>query len=413
MSPGYCLSSRTYRSTARLFVGSILLLLGALYPRFIDCFTHHSSPHAFRRNGSDRFGLYNNHLEINSNSSPLSLHPIASRFPQVGVYRYERRFARSPRRNDDDDETYDSNDFSDTSISGPSSPRLGLSRLPRLRVSATYSLIAVNVFMFLLTSIYPRMYRSLMKINGRIFHYGESYRLASSIFLHADVYHLLMNSVSLRNIGPHAERVFGSGRFVAIYLGAGILANLMTYLIGVSPYSLGASGATFGLLGALAMFYYANRKVLGRNSETGKCLLIDSWFPFSYADAPFVPVWIVLSSIKSNLILNMVMGMSQRNIDHWCHMGGFLGGALLTGILVPRIEPRIRRTSNYANTYNSRYAGLRRGLNPVKRVNGGNGKERSRNGTEYGYGLYLRRLLRLFGIRQQRQTPAETNLWEY
>ena len=60
-----------------------------------------------------------------------------------------------------------------------------------------------------------------------------------------------------------AEKVFGSAKFLMIYLFSGLLANTGTYLAGTAPYSLGASGSTFGLIGALAAYYYTNRNILG------------------------------------------------------------------------------------------------------------------------------------------------------
>ena len=64
--------------------------------------------------------------------------------------------------------------------------------------------------------------------------------------------------------------MFGPERFLSIYLGAGILANTATFIAGSAPYSLGASGSTFGLLGALGTYYYVNRGVLGGRSRSGK-----------------------------------------------------------------------------------------------------------------------------------------------
>ena len=60
-----------------------------------------------------------------------------------------------------------------------------------------------------------------------------------------------------------AERIFGPERFVAIYMASGVLANVATVVMKSSPLSLGASGCTFGLVGAFAAYFYRNRGVLG------------------------------------------------------------------------------------------------------------------------------------------------------
>ena len=63
--------------------------------------------------------------------------------------------------------------------------------------------------------------------------------------------------------------MFGTRRFLMLYFGAGVFSNACTFLGGRSPYSLGASGCIFGLLGASAAFFYKNRKALGSISTAG------------------------------------------------------------------------------------------------------------------------------------------------
>ena len=66
-----------------------------------------------------------------------------------------------------------------------------------------------------------------------------------------------------------AERMFGTRRFLMLYFGSGVFSNACTFAGGRSPYSLGASGCIFGLVGAFAAFYYKNRKTLGSVSTAG------------------------------------------------------------------------------------------------------------------------------------------------
>jgi len=139
-----------------------------------------------------------------------------------------------------------------------------------------------------------------MKIDHRIAR-GEWYRMFTSLFMHGSAPHLLMNSWSLFNIGPNVEGLFGARTYALIYLGSGLLANGATFLAGTAPYSLGASGCTFGLLGALAAFYYFNKPVLGQRAEQA------------------------LQGIKRNIFINMLYGFGLPNIDHWAHAFGFSG----------------------------------------------------------------------------------------
>ena len=67
-----------------------------------------------------------------------------------------------------------------------------------------------------------------------------------------------------------AERIFGTRKYLAIYAGAGVLANAFTFLGGSAPYSLGASGSIFGVMGAIGAFYWLNRKALGGRADMGK-----------------------------------------------------------------------------------------------------------------------------------------------
>ena len=143
---------------------------------------------------------------------------------------------------------------------------------------------------------------------------GELYRLFTSLFLHGNIQHLFFNSYSLASIGPQAEQMFGSARFITAYIFSGVVANIITFLGGGSPASLGASGCIFGTIGAFAMFYFRNKDLLGQRAEIG------------------------LQSIKRTLFINfMYTGMSP-GIDHAAHAYGFLGGALFSYLFGPRLS---------------------------------------------------------------------------
>jgi len=72
--------------------------------------------------------------------------------------------------------------------------------------------------------------------------------------------------------------MFGWYKFLAIYLGAGVIGNIISLLLGTAPQTLGSSGATYGLMGALGAFYFVNRNRLGGASAQGtvivECVLV-------------------------------------------------------------------------------------------------------------------------------------------
>jgi membrane associated rhomboid family serine protease len=132
---------------------------------------------------------------------------------------------------------------------------------------------------------------------------GEIWRLLTPAFLHIGFLHLLINTISLLTLGSSAETLFGHVRFAAIYMVSAISGSVLSFLL--SPaISAGASGAIFGLGGALAVYYYRRRNdgTVERNK---------------------------LANILFTLGLNLVYGLFAPGIDFWGHVGGLLGGGLL------------------------------------------------------------------------------------
>ncbi len=132
---------------------------------------------------------------------------------------------------------------------------------------------------------------------------GEWWQLLTSGFLHGGVLHIAMNMLSLYLIGIGLERVLGSGRFAAVYLLSLLGGSVAVYLL-TEPDSLtvGASGAIFGLLGALLVLY--------------KKLRLD------------------LRQLLVILALNAFITVSVPNISWQAHLGGFLVGAVVGAAMV-------------------------------------------------------------------------------
>jgi rhomboid protease GluP len=124
--------------------------------------------------------------------------------------------------------------------------------------------------------------------------------------------HLFVNMYSLHVLGPSVERVFAPGRMFVVYLLSGT-AGVVTSLAFSQQPSVGASGAIFGLLGALGMFLFLHRHLLGRMAEMR------------------------LRQIVMVAVLNLGLGL-MPGIDNWGHVGGLLAGMALAWLIGPRLE---------------------------------------------------------------------------
>ena len=144
-------------------------------------------------------------------------------------------------------------DFSDTPLA--SSSRL-----------LTDALVSLNILVFVLQVAFANeLHLTELGVNVHAFvDQGELWRLVSAMFLHGSFMHLLLNNVSLHSLGSITEWTCGKSRFLLIYLLSGIGGNLASYAVtsGTSEdqiASLGASGAIFGLAGAMIVYFTRNQ----------------------------------------------------------------------------------------------------------------------------------------------------------
>ena len=179
----------------------------------------------------------------------------------------------------------------------------------------SYIIMGICLILYLLTSIAsnnfleqdPNVlynYGALVSFDMISKNYLELFRLISSIFLHGGIIHLLCNMYSLYIIGPQLESFFGKTKFIIIYIFSGIVGNLLSMtLLQSNVVSVGASGALFGLLGSLLYFGYHYRVYLSG---------------------------VIKSQIIPLIILNLLIGFSVPGINNLAHIGGLLGGILIT-----------------------------------------------------------------------------------
>ena len=131
---------------------------------------------------------------------------------------------------------------------------------------------------------------------------GDYYRLLTSMFLHIGIMHLLCNMYSLYIIGKEVENVFGKWKYLVIYILSGIAGSILSLAFNHNTICAGASGAIFGLLGALLYFGYYYRPYLGAT---------------------------LTKSIIPVIAINLIVGFLDSGIDNSAHIGGLVGGLLV------------------------------------------------------------------------------------
>jgi rhomboid protease GluP len=140
---------------------------------------------------------------------------------------------------------------------------------------------------------------------------GEPWRLVTNFFVHFGIVHLAANMFALWNAGAVVERLFGPLAFAAIYFAAGITASVASLAVHPTVVSAGASGAIFGVYGALAAF------VLLRRGAIPKVVLSR------------------LSGVAGTFIFyNIFYGAAHTGIDNAAHLGGLIGGFVAGAFLI-------------------------------------------------------------------------------
>jgi membrane associated rhomboid family serine protease len=192
------------------------------------------------------------------------------------------------------------------------------------RYSMTQILIAVNVIVFLIetatgsslggtTGIPSSLYRHLALDGPDIHFHHQYYRLLTGGFLHDGILHILFNMWFLYAVGPALERGIGRWNFLAIYVASLFAGSFGALLFQPDSFTVGASGALFGLLGALVVI--ANRRGIS--------------------------IW--QSGLGATLVINIVFSLSIAGISIGGHIGGFVGGAICGWLYLELAERRRRQ----------------------------------------------------------------------
>jgi len=201
---------------------------------------------------------------------------------------------------------------SDQVKSGQKAPSL---KLPSLFPLVTVVLIALNIVFFVLEEARGGSENlSVLMQLGAIYQpaiqSGQYYRLVTAMFLHIGFFHLASNMYALFVIGSALERVYGHDRFIIVYLVSGLCGSILSAIsIPAGIVAAGASGAILGSLAALIVLQLRFSRV---------------------------SLGIGLGSAILSLSYNVISGfVPNSGIDNGAHLGGVLGGGLLSAIMRP------------------------------------------------------------------------------
>jgi len=179
-----------------------------------------------------------------------------------------------------------------------------------------WTLLAVNVLAWAVLELTggsqsaAQLIRAGAKSNGLI-RAGQTWRLVTPIFLHYGLFHLVLNSLGLLFLGEVIEHIYGTRQFALVYFVSGIVSVVASFFFG-GELMVGASGAIFGLAGALVVYGYRYRRRIPRRYS--------AWFG---------------GGILPLVIINIILGILIPRVDNSAHVAGLLTGMLVTLLLKP------------------------------------------------------------------------------
>ena len=194
----------------------------------------------------------------------------------------------------------------------------------RRKAPRTAALIVVNVAVFIFLSFGGMTEDAYYMLrNGAMYlpllQQGEYYRMFTSIFLHFGFSHLVNNMLMLGVMGWQLELVIGRIKFLTIYFAAGLGGNVLSALAelrtGDYAVSAGASGAIFGIIGALLYIAVRNHGQIGNVSGQGILIMV---------------------------ALTLYYGFTSSGVDNFAHIGGLAAGFVLAVLLYRERDEEFR-----------------------------------------------------------------------
>ncbi len=188
----------------------------------------------------------------------------------------------------------------------------------------TYGLIAINALVWIAMLNYGGAFAGtpsdlLLRWGGNAaseVQRGQWWRMASAMFLHSGFMHVALNMLGLYSAGVAVERIYGHRLFALIYLGSGLVGSALSlHFAAQSAVSVGASGAVFGITGALLVALVQHHKQLPKTM--GKQ---------------------TLGSLAFFILYALAQGFGKQGIDNAAHVGGLVAGCLLAYVLPGRFD---------------------------------------------------------------------------
>lgn len=172
------------------------------------------------------------------------------------------------------------------------------------KIIVNYVILGILAIIFLFSFLFNKSNEVIyyLGVYGPLIRNGEFYRLLTGAFVHVDIFHFLCNGYALYILGNQIENFYGKKKFIIIYLVSALTGSLLSICMH-DTFSIGASGAIFGLLGSLLYFGYHYRVYFGS---------------------------VILNKVLPVIIFNLVIGFMISGIDNFAHIGGLIGGLLVS-----------------------------------------------------------------------------------
>ena len=175
----------------------------------------------------------------------------------------------------------------------------------------TVALVIINIAIFLICTFTDELLYNVGAFNAAAFiKQKEYYRVFTSIFMHWDINHLVSNMIVLYYLGEVVEKHFGTVRYGFIYLAAGVCGNLLSMIYeiyaGLQIGSVGASGAIFGVIGALLILVLVHKGYLEQ---------------------------ITIGRMLFMTVYSLYIGFTESNVNNAAHIGGFVSGMMMALLL--------------------------------------------------------------------------------
>jgi rhomboid protease GluP len=188
----------------------------------------------------------------------------------------------------------------------------------------TIILVLMNVIVYLVVNVYLNSVsgvfwlHNLAMYSPSIFTFGQYYRLLTAMFVHANLIHLVSNMFGLIIFGMLVENKYSILQYLFIYFFSGLIGNVASLFIITDAFSLGASGAIFGVMGAYYVSFTAYDKRM------------------------------ILYAIGSSVM--MVIFSIGADVNSWAHLLGALGGLVFGYLFTQYNKKKHQKTSHDANT---------------------------------------------------------------